>query len=308
MKLQDVAHIINGRVHSDGSFENLGFSIHEGPGLLTWLESGKYLPSIKKNQGISAVVAPPELAPLVPAGLGVLQHEQPRVAFYQLHNHLARHTSFYGRASRKTTVHSSALVAPGSHVAEEDVVIGEGVVVEPGANILAGTRIGARSIIRSGVVVGSQGLQFIRADGEWMAVEHVGGVEIGEDVEIQSNSNVCRAIFRGDTKIGNNTKIDALVHVAHNVKIGRRAMICAGASICGSTVIGDDVYIGPGAVLLNCIKVENGARITMGAVVVNALAENAHVSGNWAISHEQFMQVQLDSMRSGRGRRDDPDQ
>jgi UDP-3-O-[3-hydroxymyristoyl] glucosamine N-acyltransferase len=296
LNLSDVADVISGEVLRDAAFSNMGFAIHLGPGLLTWLERRKYLPDILKNSGISAVIAPPELADLIPDELGILSHSRPRDAFYQLHNHLAKTTSFYGEASG-TIIHPTAIVDPDSHVAKNGVIIGEGVIIEPGANILTGTSIGVGSIIRSGVVLGSQGLQFSRMDDKWVSIEHVGGVEIGEDVEIQSNSNVCRAIFRGRTSIGDNTKIDALVHVAHNVKIGRSNMICAGASICGSTVVGDGVYIGPGAVILNCIEIGNEARITMGAVVVHSLRDKSHVTGNWALPHDRHMQSYLDNMR-----------
>ena len=306
LKLSEVAPAISAKVLRDGAFSNLGFSIHKSPNLLTWLENKKYLAGISQNPCISCVVASPDLAEAIPNNLGVLLHERPRDAFYLLHNHLARSTSFYGKPV-ETQIHPTASISPGSNIAHQSVIIEKNVIIEPGVTILAGTYIGAESIIRAGVVLGSQGLQFTRIGGRWVAVEHVGGVKIGEDVEIQSNSNVCRAIFRGDTVIGDNTKLDALVHVGHNVNRGKRGMICAGVIIGGSTIIGDDVYIGLSATILNCIEIGNGARITMGAVAVNSLADKAHVTGNWAVPHDKHLQGYMAALRCRTVRRNHND-
>ncbi len=290
LNLSDIAGATGGEVRRDAVFSNLGFAIHPGPGLLTWLERRKYLPDILKNPGITAVIAPRELADIIPAGVGILSHDHPRDAFYHLHNHLAKETAFYGKHA-KTIVHPSARIAPESYIAPEGVQIAERVMIEPGARILPGTRIGADSIIRAGATLGSQGFQFAKMDGKWMAIEHVGGVRIDEDVEIQSNTNVGRAIFRGDTAIGSNSKIDALVHIAHNVCIGRRTLICAGVALGGSVTMGDDVYIGHGATIVNCIRIGDGARITMGAVVVRSVAARGHVTGHWAVPHDTYLRA-----------------
>lgn len=290
LNLSDVADAISGEVLRDAAFSNMGFAIHSGPGLLTWLERRKYLPDILKNSGISAVIAPPELTGLIPEGMGVLSHSCPRDMFYRLHNYLAQKTAFYGNHSQ-TVIHPDALIASESYVAPMGVQIAERVVVEPGARILPGTQIGAGSIIRAGVTLGSQGFQFAKMGREWVAIEHVGGVKIGEDVEIQSNTNVCRAIFRGDTAIGNHTKLDAQVHVAHNVCIGQRTLICAGVVFGGSVTMGDDVYVGHGATIVNCVSIGDGARITMGSVVVRAVPAHAHVTGHWAVPHDTYLRA-----------------
>lgn len=96
---------------------------------------------------------------------------------------------------------------------------------------------------------------------------HIGGVSIGEGVEIGSNTCIDRGAI-GDTVIGDHTKIDNLVHIAHNVRIGQRCQIVAGAVIGGSAVIGDDVFIGIGAHVRNKVRIGNGATIGQGANVV----------------------------------------
>lgn len=288
--LSEIAHVINGEMLREATFLNLGFSIHPGPGLLTWLEHKKYLPSILKNNGITAVIAPNELSTSLPSEIGVLSHPRPREAFYKLHNHLARSTMFYG-AHQKTYVHPGAQIAPESYVAPEGVWVDQDVRVEPGVRILPGTRVGARSIIRAGVILGSQGFQFLKTDGKMVTIEHVGGVRIGEEVEIQANTNVSRAIFRGNTVIGSYSKLDAMVHIAHNVHLGQRAVICAGVVFSGSVVAGDDVYVGPGATIVNCIQIGDRAHISIGAVVVRSVAARSHVTGHWAIPHDTYLRA-----------------
>ena len=288
LTLAEVANAIGGKVLRNAAFSNMGFAIHAGPGLLTWLEHGKYLLDIRKNKEITAVIAPEELSDQIPAGIGILAHACPREAFYNLHNHLARNTNFYGK-HESTEIHPTAKIEPGSYIAPEGVRIAENVLIESGARVLPGTRIGAGSIIRAGVVLGTHGFQFIKMAGKWVSIDHVGGVEIGEDVEIKEYGIVCRAIFRGDTIIGCNSKLDNNVFIAHNVHVGRCALFCGSSGIAGSTIVGDDVYLGPGANIANCIRVGDGARITMGAVVVSSVPPHAHVTGHWAVPHDQFL-------------------
>ena len=286
--LSEVVDVVGGRLVRDATFANLGFAIHEGNALLSWVEGKKFLPPILKNKGISAVIASPDVMEALPDGMGVLVHDEPRQAFYRLHNHLARATPFYASHER-TVIHPSAVVDAHASVADTGVHIGAEAVIESGARLLPGVRVGARSIVRTGVVLGSQGFQFFVDEDRRKSVDHVGGVELGEDVEIQANTHVARAIFRGATRIESDAKVDALVHVAHNVRIGSRTRICAGVVIGGSVVMEEDVYIGPGATITNCIRIGQGARITLGSVVVRSVLPGQHVTGHWAVSHDRFV-------------------
>ena len=118
---------------------------------------------------------------------------------------------------------------------------------------------------------------------------HAGGVRLGDRVELQANTCVDRAIFGGFTEIGEDTKCDNLVHIAHNVKIGRRCLLAAQAMIAGSVTIGDDVWIGPSAAVLSEITIGDGAYVTIGSVVTRNVAPGQHVTGNFAIDHDKFI-------------------
>lgn len=108
---------------------------------------------------------------------------------------------------------------------------------------------------------------------------HIGSVRIGHRVEIGSNTCIDRGAI-GDTIIGDDTKIDNLVHIAHNVRIGQRCIIVAGAVIGGSAIIEDDVFIGINASIKNKVRIGNGATIGMGAVVTKDVPAGETWVGN----------------------------
>ena len=184
-------------------------------------------------------------------------------------------------------------------IAPENVTIGPNTVIEAGVVIYGKTAVGADCIIRSGSVLGGSGLEFIRMGNEGiLGVEHRGGLTIGDRVEIQYNCNVSRSLFPWhETRIGNDTKIESLVHIAHGSHIGKRGLIAASACVCGSAEIGDDVWIGPNATVSSEVKVGDAARVTLGSVVMSDVRPGTVVTGNFAVEHELFMADQLRKLR-----------
>lgn len=110
---------------------------------------------------------------------------------------------------------------------------------------------------------------------------HHGDVKIGKDVEIGAFTCIDRATLEGEaTVIGEGTKIDNLVHIAHNVKIGKHCLIVAGSVIGGGVIMGDRVYVGIGAMIKNKVKIGNDVTIGMGAVVLQDIPDGWTVIGN----------------------------
>lgn len=130
--------------------------------------------------------------------------------------------------------------------------------------------------------IGGQGFGYARAeDGSLVAILHLGDIEIGNNVEIHSNVCIDRATKDGEfTEIGDGTKIDNLVHIAHNCKIGKHNLICAGAIIGGSVVTGDRCFIGIGAMIKNKVRIGNDVTIGAGAVVLKDVPDGWTVVGN----------------------------
>lgn len=196
-------------------------------------------------------------------------------------------------ASIGSDVHIGAHVTIGAQaVIEDSVTLEAGVRIGPDVTIGAGTtlhsnvvvertcRLGCGCRVHPGAVIGADGFGY-RPDpggGGLLKVPHLGTVVIGDDVEIGAGTCIDRAKF-GATRIGDNTKIDNLVQVAHNVTIGRSTVIAAQAGIAGSAEIGDGVQIGAHAGIVEHLKVGNGARIGAKAGVIKNVAAGEVVAG-----------------------------
>ncbi|MEC5396358.1 UDP-3-O-(3-hydroxymyristoyl)glucosamine N-acyltransferase [Uliginosibacterium sp. H1] len=202
-------------------------------------------------------------------------------------------------------VHPSAVVlsplSPDASVAaqafvDEDCVIGAGVVIGPGCVIERGCRIGAgtfihsrvvlkhacevgeRCILHSGAVIGSDGFGIAkRRDGSWEKIPQIGRVLVGDDVEIGANACIDRGAL-DDTVIENGAKLDNLVHIAHNCRIGQDSAIAALVGIAGSTRIGRRVIIGGASGVAGHVEIGDDITVTGHASVTKSLVEKGAYS------------------------------
>jgi len=226
--------------------------------------------------------------------------------------------------AREPGVHPTAVIAPGARLGRDvcigpHVVIGDGgvigervaldagVVLERGVTIgddsvlhsnvviRRGCTIGRRVILHSGVAIGTDGFNYRPSPdrARLLKVPHLGAVEIGDDVEIGANSCVDRGKF-GSTVVGSGTKIDNLVQIGHNVRVGRNCVIAAQAALAGSVTIGDWVQVGGQAGVADHLTVGDGARLAGGAGVARSVEPGGEVFGLPAIpAREAFRQATL---------------
>jgi UDP-3-O-[3-hydroxymyristoyl] glucosamine N-acyltransferase len=177
-------------------------------------------------------------------------------------------------------------------IVERGVVIGAGTRIFPRVTVHRGTRIGERAIVQSGSVIGSDGFGYATdAEGRHHAVPQRGGVVIGDEVHIGACVTVARG-SSGDTVIGSGTKIDNLVQVAHNVRIGRNAIIVSQVGIAGSTRIGDRTMIGGQAGIVGHLTIGDDVVIAAGSGLMHDQPDGSKVSGYIAIPHRQNMKIQ----------------
>jgi len=293
VKLSEAATHTPLRVVRDGAFEDLALLGHATGRCLVYAGDARAIARLAKSEGAAAIVTTAELAPQVPKEIAVATADRPENAFYALHAWLHRDTDFYWRDA-PTEIDTSADVSDRAYVAPMNVRIGPRAVVEPNATIRERVAIGADSIIRAGVVLGMEGFEFkgpamrqgraSRAEWDYgttnTGVPHAGSVRIGERVEIQANSTVDRSVFRVPTSIGDDTKLDNLVHIAHNVVIGERCLIAAGAMLAGSATVEDEVWIGPSAVISSGLRIGKGAAIVIGATITKDVAAGERVASD----------------------------
>jgi UDP-3-O-[3-hydroxymyristoyl] glucosamine N-acyltransferase len=272
----------------DGAFANLGMVVDTPAAALVFCEHERFLGPIHANEAVACVLTSAALAEQMPGAVGLAVAENPRQAFYELHEYIATQTEFY-RSTSPSHVAPSAQIHPTAVVPDINVRIGPGVIVESHVTLIGPVELGEGTVIRAGTILGSTGFEFKRFGNRLLPVTHAGGVRLGASVEVQANCALSRSIFGGFTELGDSTKLDNLVHIAHGTCVGRRCLIAANAMIAGSVVIGDDVWIGPSSAISNQVHIGDGASISIGAVVTRDVAAGQRVTGNFAVPHDRFL-------------------
>lgn len=233
--------------------------------------------------------------------------ENPRLAFIQLL------PKFYTQDFPEPGIHPSAFIHPRAFVGkrvsigagtyvESDVIIDDDTILFPQVYIGKGCQIGKncliypqtvirencilgdRVILQSGVVIGGDGFGYEKNGEIYLKVPHIGKVILENDVEVGANSTIDRATL-GETRIGSGTKIDNLVMIAHNVKIGKNCIIVAQCGIAGSSRLGDDVVMAGQCGVVDHGKIGNRVRLAARTGVVNSIPDDQMVSGFPAQDH-----------------------
>lgn len=198
------------------------------------------------------------------------------------------HFSVIGRGvviGTGTVIHDQVFVG-------KDVQIGRECIIYPGVKIYHGTRIGDRCIIHANVVIGADGFGFLpQPDHSWSKVPQVGIARIEDDVEIGANSTIDRATM-GETVIERGAKLDNLIHIAHNVRIGAHTVIAAQVGIAGSTQVGEGCKIGGQAGIAGHITIADGTQVQAQSGIAGKIIEpNQAVFGSPAIPYGDFVRA-----------------
>ena len=286
--LKDFEGSLSIKVLRDGSFRTLGFLSDPQPGMIVFLEDEKYLDLLRRTPGISCVITTGELAEKVEHIPGVAVSADPKIALFELHNHLALKTDFYWNGF-PTEIDRTASVHPRACIAENSVRIGANTII--GANVTISERclIGSSVTILAGAVLGSAGFQSAVTGNGTIDMVHAGGIVIQDKVVIYSNAVIAAAVFRQFTTIGEDSRIGNVAFVSHNVQVGSRCLIGHGSVINGNVRLGSDVWIGPGATLTNNIALGDGAQVSLGATVTIDVRDGERVTGMLAMDHNKML-------------------
>ncbi|MEP6516984.1 UDP-3-O-(3-hydroxymyristoyl)glucosamine N-acyltransferase [Microcoleus vaginatus] len=180
-------------------------------------------------------------------------------------------------------IHPNVVIYP-------DAEIGEGTVLHANCVIHERTRIGANCVIHSGAAIGSEGFGFVPTATGWVKMEQSGCTVLEEGVEVGCNSTIDRPAV-GETRIGQNTKIDNLVHVGHGCQVGKNCAFAAQVGMAGGVKIGNNVILAGQVGIANQAKIGDGAIATAKAGIHSDVAAGAIVTGVPAIPHKLFLKA-----------------
>ncbi len=280
--LSEIADLVGGTVDGDAQIVVRSAAPIQtaGPGDLSFVANPKYSHFMATTRAEALVLAPGVDCDRLP----VIRHENPYLAFATAIDLLYPNEPLIPKGidasavivktegiDSTTRIGPLCTVGDGGRIGANcqlvasvnigaDVQIGEGCIIYPGVTIMNGCRIGDRVIIHPGVVIGSDGFGFAESPTGLKKIKQVGWVEIGDDVEIGSNTTIDRGAI-GPTRIGSGTKIDNLVQIAHNVEIGEHSIVVAQVGISGSTKIGNGVVLAGQVGLVGHIEIGDGVQV-----------------------------------------------
>lgn len=192
--------------------------------------------------------------------------------------------------AKGAVIKRGTIVHPGVYVGEGSL-IGEDCILYPNVTIHDNVKIGSRVAIHSGTVIGSDGYGYIFDNGKHLKIPQVGGVIIEDDVEIGSNVSIDRATT-GNTFIGAGTKIDNLVQIAHNVKIGKNSLIISQVGIAGSAELGDYVTLAGQAGVADHAVIDSGCIFGAKSGIMGRYNKGTYFGSPFAMPHKQYMRLQ----------------
>lgn len=307
--LAQIARVIHGDVDGDGSIEiTHACDIKSGnAGGITFLATPAYSTYLA-DSGASAVILG---ATMDSQGLAGIRVENPALGF------AAALAFLHPAAGAEPGVHPSAqvgnavklgqnvsigpfvVIGAGSTVGDDSIigagthvgggaVLGRAVHLYPSVVLYDGVRLGDEVIVHSGAVIGADGFGYVTDNASHHKVPQVGGVVIGHQVEIGANSTVDRGTI-GNTTIGEGTKIDNLVHIAHNVRVGRGCLFAGEVGIAGSTEIGDFVTLGGQVGVVDHVTIGDRAVVASKSAVMQSLEGGKTYAGIPALEQPRWL-------------------
>ena len=193
-------------------------------------------------------------------------------------------------------IHPEAIIGENVHIGAFCCIgkcsIGADTIILNNVTIEDGVSIGENVYIKNGARIGQTGFGFVKNEmGEWEKFPQIGNVIIEDNVEIGANTCIDRGAL-STTTIGYGTKIDNLVHIGHNVRIGRNCIIICNVSIAGNCIIEDDVWIGASSTIKNGLNIGSNTFISMGSVVIYNIPSNSDIIGYPAEPKKLFVKKQ----------------
>jgi len=304
VRLADLAALLGGELigDPDAVVSRIGSLQEADASTISFLAHVRYVAQLTSTRAACVIVSPAVRDEAAARGAAIVCTD-PYLAFARLTQWWARQVRPHPAAGAHATAHieSGAAVHPTASIGPF-VVIGAGARVEAGAVIdahcIVGTdahvgegtwlkprvtlgdscRIGARGIVHSGAVIGADGFGFAPTEGRWEKIEQLGAVRIGDDVEIGANTCIDRGALE-DTVLDDGVKLDNLVQIGHNVRVGAHSAFAGCVGVAGSAKIGRHCTAGGGAIILGHLELVDHVHITAATVVTRSILKPGQYSG-----------------------------
>jgi UDP-3-O-[3-hydroxymyristoyl] glucosamine N-acyltransferase len=302
--LGELSTLLGGELIGDAAatVSRIASLVHAGPDAISFLSQARFQVQLQTSRAACVIVAPAMRDAAVARGATIVC-EDPYLAY-------ARLTQWWAAQRRSPVaagVHASAVIEPGAvihataHIAALAFVgagahvgagvvagphtviatgaaVGEGTLLHARVTLGAGCRIGARGVVHSGVVIGADGFGFAPHDGQWVKIEQLGAVIIGDDVEIGANTCIDRGAL-DDTVLEDGVKLDNLVQIGHNVHVGAHTAFAGCVGVAGSARIGRHCTAGGGAIILGHLEIVDHVHITAATVISRSIHKPGQYSG-----------------------------
>ncbi len=319
-RLSEIAGLVDGTLDGgaspDAEITGINTLAAAGPREVSFLANPRYRAQLAGTRAAAVLVDEKERAP---EGVPLIRVKDPYLAFALVQRH------FHPRPRSTGVRHPSAIVEPGATVARdvqldahavvargasvgEGSIVGANAVIGPGAVIgrecvigagaYVGERcvLGDRVVLQPGAVIGSDGFGYAWDGSRFLAIPQTGRVILEDDVEVGANTCIDRGAL-GDTVIERGAKLDNLIQIGHNVRIGAHTVMASQAGVSGSTVIGRGCQVGGQAGFAGHIHVGDGCRIAAQSGVIGDLEAGGTYAGTPAMPHRLWLKVSALVMR-----------
>ncbi len=307
MTLQEIANFIGIDCQEEIEIIGLNTLLDSNESELTFLENKKYINDLK-NTKAAAVLVTSENASEVPEGTIALVCDEPYLNLAKISKLFApKVVEIEGKEpliGSNTTIMPNVYIGKNSTIGNDctimagvfvgdNVTIGNNTIIYPNVTIYRDCKVGNDCIIHAGTVVGSDGFGFANTkDGKYIKIYQNGNVEIGNDVEIGANCTIDRAVFK-TTKIDNGVRIDNLVHIGHNCKIGTGSILVSQVGLSGSTILNPYVIMGGQSATAGHLEIAPFTTIAARGGVTKSITEPKK---SWAgfplFEHRQWLRLQ----------------
>lgn len=239
-----------------------------------YVKSDKHLASLSSKSG--AVIASSDLAEKIKQNFNCIIVKDPYLSF-------AVATSVFNEGYIQENLNTESIIHASVKIGQNSVInsnckIGENVTIHDNVSVYPNTTIGANCIIHSGVVIGSDGFGFAPSKDGWQKIYHLGGVVIGDNVEIGANSAIDKGVL-GDTVLEDGVKLDNHVHVAHNVRLGKNTAVAAQTAFAGSVNVGSNCQIAGHVGVTGHLSIADNVTVLANTLVTKSITKPGVYSG-----------------------------